>query len=84
MVFGASALLGGETSGRFGGLRGLELLAVFGIANLVVPGSSWGMGSDGRYALTGDLVCGDLRDDCGDFFLGGWRFWDCVEFGISR
>ena len=18
----------------------------------------------------------------GDFFLGGWRFWDCVEFGI--
>ena len=31
---------------------------------------SWlllGMGSDGRYALTGALVCGDLRNDCGDF-----------------
>ena len=43
---------------------------------------SWhllGMGSDGRYAL----VCGDLKDDCGDFSLGGWKFWDCVEFGIS-
>ena len=42
-----------------------------------------GMGLDGRYALTGALACGDLRDDCGDFSLGGWRFWDCAEFGIS-
>ena len=41
------------------------------------------MGSDGRYALTGAMVCGDLRDDSGDFSLGRWMFWDCVEFGIS-
>ena len=45
--FGASALLGGETSGRFGGLHGLELLVVFRAANLVVPGSSWGWGRMG-------------------------------------
>ena len=35
---------------------------------------SWlllGMGSNGRYALTGALVCGDLRDDCGDFPWAG-------------
>ena len=41
------------------------------------------MGSDGYYALTGALVCGDLRDDCRGFSLGGWRFWDRVESGIS-
>ena len=29
------------------------------------------MGSDGRYALIGALVSGDLRDDCGDFWAGG-------------
>ena len=45
--FGASALLVGETSGRFGGLHGLELLVGFGVANLVVPGSSWGWGRMG-------------------------------------
>ena len=45
--FWASALLGGETSGRFGGLHGLELLVGFGVANLVVPGSSWGWGRTG-------------------------------------
>ena len=27
----------------------------------VVPGSSWGMESDGRYALLGALVCGILQ-----------------------
>ena len=49
----ASALLGREASDPFGGLHGLELLVEFGIglassqggvANLVVPGSSWGWG----------------------------------------
>ena len=87
--FWASAWLGGEASGRFGGLHGLQLLAGFGVglassqggvAKLVVPGFSWGWGRMGIYALTGALVCGDLRDNCGDFSLGGWRFWDCVEF----
>ena len=51
--FEASASLGGEASGRFGGLHGLELLVGFGVglassqggvANLVVTGSSWGWG----------------------------------------
>ena len=56
--FGASASLGGEAPGRFGGLHGLELLVGFGVglalskggvANLVnvVPGSSWGWGPMG-------------------------------------
>ena len=46
--FGASALqTWGETSGRFEGLHGLELLAGFGVANLIVPGSSWGWGQMG-------------------------------------
>ena len=45
--YGASALLGGETSGHFGSLYGLELLVGFGVANLVVPGSSWGRGRMG-------------------------------------
>ena len=56
MDFGASALLGGEASGRFGGLHGLELFLGFGVdlasseggvANLVVLGSSWGSGRMG-------------------------------------
>ena len=29
------------------------------------------MGSDGRYALTGALICGDLRDDGGTFHCAG-------------
>ena len=45
--FGASALLEGESSVRFGSLHGLELLVGFGVANLVVPGSSWGWGRMG-------------------------------------
>ena len=53
MVLGL-LLAWGVTSGRFGGLHSCSWLLL-------------GMGSDGRYALTGALVCGDLRNDCGDF-----------------
>ena len=51
--FRASASLGGEASGHFGGFHGLELLVGFevglassqgGIGNLVVSGTSWGWG----------------------------------------
>ena len=54
--FGASASLGGGASGRSEGLHGLELLVGFefglassqgGVADLVVPGSSWGWGRMG-------------------------------------
>ena len=54
--FGASASLGGQASGRFESLHGLELLVGFGVglassqggvADSVVPGSSWGWGWKG-------------------------------------
>ena len=56
MASGLLLRLGGGTSCRFGGLHGLGLLVGFGavlassqggVANLVVPGSSWGWGQMG-------------------------------------